>query len=288
MVDYTFIRKDVVKRVNVIEGVIEVISPLRIGAGKGDFDPASVARDQVLKDSRGIPVIPGSSWKGVFRSTGERIARERGLEVCSGVGRDNCLELRKLSNEFQQAIPKDKSKAIDLFWRYTCINCKTFGTMSVVGSARFLDSYPLKDEKGNYLFSLGSRTMVAISRTEGAAARRALVTVEFVEPGSKFNFKVIGQNLPNYVLGYLIKIMKWIHDGYVQIGGHKSRGFGLVKFERLTLKNEGVTKVGDEDKEVSVEYNKEFKGDEFFEKMRPLIEVFDSAKIPYPEGSLHK
>jgi CRISPR-associated protein, Csx7 family len=46
MVDYTFVRKDLTKRQTVIEGVLELQSPLRIGTGKSrGFDPASVARD---------------------------------------------------------------------------------------------------------------------------------------------------------------------------------------------------------------------------------------------------
>ncbi|QIW22827.1 CRISPR-associated RAMP protein [Sulfolobus sp. S-194] len=277
MVDYTFIRKDMIKRETVIEGILEVLSPLRIGVGKsGGMDPASIAKDTVLKDVNGVPVIPGSSWKGVFRSTGETILMARNITVCSGVGKNYCLNNYRKYDDFQDAIREsDINNALKIFWDYTCLNCKLFGTMSVIGAVKFLDSRAFE-------YKLGTRTMVAISRTEGAAARRALVQVEFVEPGSKFNFKLIGTNLPNYAIGYLLTIMKRIHDGYTQIGGHKSRGFGFVKFANLHLLNSGSKKIGEDDLQASLPDEIKAEGDKFFEEVKPYMEAFNNAKIQYP------
>lgn len=276
MVDYTFIRKDIIKRQTVIEGILELQSPLRIGVGKsGGMDPASIARDTVLKDTGGTPIIPGSSWKGVFRSEGERILRRKNLIVCSGVGKDYCLNNFRKYDDFQRSLTRDMDEAIRIFWNYTCLNCKLFGSMSVIGAVKFWDSKAIE-------FKLGTRTMIAISRTEGAVARGALVQVEFVEPGSKFTFKIMGNNLPNYAIGYLLTIMKNIHDGFVQIGGHKSRGFGFIRFVNLRFSDKGEKKIGDEDVSVSTQDEIKEEGDKFFEKMKPFMEAFNNAKIPYP------
>ena len=276
MVDYTFIRKDIIKRQTVIEGILELQSPLRIGVGKsGGMDPASIARDTVLKDTGGTPIIPGSSWKGVFRSEGERILRRKNLIVCSGVGKDYCLNNFRKYDDFQRSLTRDMDEAIRIFWNYTCLNCKLFGSMSVIGAVKFWDSKAIE-------FKLGTRTMIAISRTEGAVARGALVQVEFVEPGSKFTFKIMGNNLPNYAIGYLLTIMKNIHDGFVQIGGHKSRGFGFIRFVNLRFSDKGEKKIGDEDVSVSTQDEIKEEGDKFFEKIKPFMEAFNNAKIPYP------
>jgi len=276
LVDYTFIRKDIIKRQTVIEGILELQSPLRIGVGKsGGMDPASIARDTVLKDTGGTPIIPGSSWKGVFRSEGERILRRKNLIVCSGVGKDYCLNNFRKYDDFQRSLTRDMDEAIRIFWNYTCLNCKLFGSMSVIGAVKFWDSKAIE-------FKLGTRTMIAISRTEGAVARGALVQVEFVEPGSKFTFKIMGNNLPNYAIGYLLTIMKNIHDGFVQIGGHKSRGFGFIRFVNLRFSDKGEKKIGDEDVSVSTQDEIKEEGDKFFEKMKPFMEAFNNAKIPYP------
>jgi len=277
LVDYTFIRKDLVKRTVIIDGEVVTLAPLRIGVGRGgSLDPTSIVRDTVLKDHNGKPVIPGSSWKGIFRSTGERLLSSKNVEVCSGVGHDNCLRKRGLEDDFQKLLKGNNiSEALEMFWRKTCLNCKLFGTMGVVGNLRFLDSVAIN-------YTLGVRTMVAISRTEGAAARGALVQVEYVEPGSTFTFKLIGYNLPSYAIGYIVSIIKTINDGLTQVGGHKSRGFGFVKFSKLKFTNIGENKVGEED--VKVDLNSaEGDGDKFFELMKPFMEVFQNAKIPYPE-----
>jgi CRISPR-associated RAMP protein (TIGR02581 family) len=276
LVDYTFIRKDIIKRQTVIEGILELQSPLRIGVGKsGGMDPASIARDTVLKDTGGTPIIPGSSWKGVFRSEGERILRRKNLIVCSGVGKDYCLNNFRKYDDFQRSLTRDMDEAIRIFWNYTCLNCKLFGSMSVIGAVKFWDSKAIE-------FKLGTRTMIAISRTEGAVARGALVQVEFVEPGSKFTFKIMGNNLPNYAIGYSLTIMKNIHDGFVQIGGHKSRGFGFIRFVNLRFSDKGEKKIGDEDVSVSTQDEIKEEGDKFFEKIKPFMEAFNNAKIPYP------
>jgi len=279
MPNYSFIDKSIIRRTSIIEGEVIAVSPLRIGAGKESFDPTSLARDPILKDRDGRPIIPGSSWKGVFRSAGERILRfKKNVEVCSGVGKDYCLNNYRKAKDFDSAIRSgNMEEALRIFWDHTCLNCKLFGTMSVMSNVRFLDSLPIS-------YSLNSRAMVAISRTEGAAARGALVTVEYVEPGSKFTFKLIGSNLPNYAIGYLVTIMKNIHDGLVQIGGHKSRGFGFVKFGKLKFLDAGKErKIGDEDLQVNIGESVEGEGDSFFNKMKPFMEVFENVKIPYPK-----
>ncbi|QPG48918.1 CRISPR-associated RAMP protein [Saccharolobus solfataricus] len=277
MVNYTFIDKRVIKRTTMIEGDVETVSPLKIGGGKDNFDPSSLAKDSILKDVEGRPIIPGSSWKGIFRSTGERILRLRNIEVCSGIGKDYCLNNNRKERDFNSALKENVDQALEIFWDYTCLNCKVFGTMSVIGAVRFLDSLPIS-------YSLNTRSMIAISRTEGAVARRALVTVEYVDVGSKFSFKMMGYNLPNYAIGYLITIMKNIHDGFTQVGGHKSRGFGFVKFGKVKFTDLGEKRIGDEDIQVKdvgdlVEGN----GDEFFGRMKPFMEAFNNAKIPYPK-----
>ncbi|MCX8169869.1 MAG: RAMP superfamily CRISPR-associated protein, partial [Candidatus Methanomethyliaceae archaeon] len=65
----------------------------------------------------------------------------------------------------------------------------------------------------------------------------ALYTTEYIEPGAKFRFSITCRNLPNYALGLLALVIERINDGYIKIGGFKSRGFGAVKIEELKFKN---------------------------------------------------
>ncbi|RLI75665.1 CRISPR-associated RAMP protein, partial [Archaeoglobales archaeon] len=79
----------------------------------------------------------------------------------------------------------------------------------------------------------------AIDRRTGAVYRGALYQVEFVEPGARFRFFIRATNLPNYSIGLLAKILRMINEGWVRLGGFKTRGFGKVKVENLSLKVRG-------------------------------------------------
>ncbi|MCG3109165.1 hypothetical protein L3N51_01455 [Metallosphaera sp. J1] len=269
------IRKDVIKRVVKFEGVLRADSPVAVGTG--ERGPLK----EVIKDVDGRPYIPGSSWKGVFRSAGERIARARGLRVCSGLTNDNCLKNQRLDRTFMDQLRRDVEEAKGTIWNHTCINCKIFGTMSVLAQVRFLDSISTD-------FKINTRAMIAISRKDGAVAGRALVTLEYVDVGSHFPFTLYTYNLPNYALGYLVRIMEGIHTHVVQVGGNKSRGFGFLSFERLSMKvmegDPALPRLDDDDVQVNLDVSKleNLSGDDFFKITSPLKEAFNNARISYP------
>ncbi|QOJ78808.1 CRISPR-associated RAMP protein [Infirmifilum lucidum] len=286
---YIFLRKDVVKRRVTVSATLVAESPLRVGSGQGETDPASPAKLQLLK-LNGVPVIPGSSWKGLFRSTGERVARGRGLRVCSGLSKENCVR-EGIKDELQEYLKEGEFwEALALAWDKLCLNCKLFGTMSVRSQLTFKDSV-LKGAR------TGVRTIVAISRTEGAVARGALATVEYVEPGAEIPLEVLGTNLPNYALGYLVLILRELHTGGTQVGGFKSRGFGFVRVKDIEMRVEGgvreeggrivLEKVDEDpaDREVYVEKAlfSRLDAEKFFKYAEPLVEVFEHAEIKYPQ-----
>jgi len=111
-----------------------------------------------------------------------------------------------------------------------CLLDLIFGGPSILSHVRFGDSLPLNEAR------LGYRTMVAIDRRTGTARRGALFSVEYVEPGAEFGFRLVATNLPNYALGLLAEVLRDINDGVVRIGGLKSRGFGRVEFRELRVR----------------------------------------------------
>ncbi|BDC17508.1 CRISPR-associated RAMP protein Csx7 [Acidianus sp. HS-5] len=275
----TFLHEELIRRVE-IKGVVRNDSPIRVGS-RDTVDFTSTARVQLLKNSSGVPYIPGSTWKGVFRSTGEAIARKRGLYTCTGLTRETCVD--KIPN-FQDIISSNVEEAKKLFWEKTCINCKVFGAQSVISAVYFFDSYPLD-------YKIGVKTIIAVSRENGAVAKGALGTAEYIEPNSTFTFLMLGENLPNYAIGYILSIMKALHGGVYQVGGYKSRGFGFVNFAKVELRVSHYTeKSGSgnslsplDDFDLKADYTPgEMNGDEFFNKNSSLIEVFNHAGIKYP------
>jgi len=235
----------------VVEGYLVNDSPLRVGAGRepplGSTVDLAVLR--VAIGGRKVPYIPGSSLKGVFRSTAMQLALAKGLHVCSGLSGYTCMDQEftehggiTLMGYVQDRLRVgDVMEAIRAFHEKACLLCKMFGSPSFTGHVVFSDAYPL-DERGEIVeVPIGVRTGIAIDRRTGAVHAGALYQVEYVEPGARFRFTIAATNLPNYALGLLLKALRLLHEGWVRVGGFKTRGFGRVHVEDLRMSIWGPT-----------------------------------------------
>jgi CRISPR-associated RAMP protein (TIGR02581 family) len=293
----------VVIREVVLEGYLVTESPLRIGVGRES--PLGSAVDlavlRINLNGKLVPYIPGSSLKGVFRSTAIQLANRKGLTVCSGLSKGTCMDLRypefdgkTLLEKIQEEIRnRNYRRAIELFHEKACLLCKVFGAPSFTGHSEFNDSYPI-NEKGEVLDApVGVRTGIAINRRTGAVHMGALYQVEYVEPGARFRFSIRTTNLPNYALGLLAKILRMVNEGWVRVGGFKTRGFGELRVEGLRFAASGPTVQGskllavdEKDKEVdlsgdvsSTQRGLETSGENAWRVLAKLEEVWDNANL---------
>jgi CRISPR-associated RAMP protein (TIGR02581 family) len=293
----------VITREVVFEGSFVAESPLRIGVGRES--PLGSAVDlavlRINLNGKLVPYIPGSSLKGVFRSTAIQLANRKGLTVCSGLSKGTCMDLRypefdgkTLLDKIQEEIRnRNYRRAIELFHEKACLLCKVFGAPSFTGHSEFNDSYPI-NEKGEVLDApVGVRTGIAINRRTGAVHMGALYQVEYVEPGARFRFSIRTTNFPNYALGLLAKILRMINEGWVRVGGFKTRGFGELRVEGLRFAASGLTVQGskllavdEKDKEVdlsgdisSTQRRLEASGENAWRVLAKLEEVWDSVKL---------
>jgi len=233
-----------------LTGVVRIEEPLRIGAGKGE-GLTSLTDLPILKISVGeeeVPVIPGSSWKGVIRSRVEAYLRTHGKHVCGGPG-DTCMDRDKLGKriEMLQKSPSEENRIriIEMLSQELCMACKIFGAPSYASKVFISDSFPVKmgDRRA---FSVGIKPGIAIDRRTGAARRGAFYHVEFIEPGSLFTFEIVCRNLPNYALGLIAKAILDLNSGLLRLGGFKTRGFGRISFPELRHEVSGL--VGESDR----------------------------------------
>lgn len=281
-----------------LSGYLVADSPIRIGSGREPPLGSSVdlAVVRIKLGDKDVPYIPGSSVKGVFRSAATAISLEKGLEVCSGLGRETCMTKVRIDNVslleyIQNLLRRGKSfEAIKTFHEKACLLCKIFGAPSFTGHIEFDDGYPIIN--GEILdVPVRVKTGIAIDRRTGAVYRGALYQVEFVDPGAKFRFNVRATNLPNYALGLLAKILRMVDEGWIRLGGFKTRGFGRVKINNLSFKVRGETdertlKPLDEfDSEVELKNAENSNGwlityeDSAWKALRLLEEVWDRADI---------
>ncbi|MEM3661056.1 MAG: CRISPR-associated RAMP protein Csx7 [Thermoproteota archaeon] len=237
-------------RETILEGYLTNISPLRIGSGQEPPLGATVdlAVLRIPYEGKLVPYIPGSSLKGIFRSQATAIAKSVGLNVCTGLSKETCMDLKEIRDPDlgEQKLGDyvalklrhgDSKNAMKSFWENACLMCKVFGSPGYAGKLHFSDAYPISKDGTLLPVRLGARTGIAIDRRTGAMMKHALYTVEYVEPGSRFRFNIWCKNLPNYVLGLLGVILRMSNHGQIRIGGFKTRGFGEVRVEDLKFRN---------------------------------------------------
>ncbi len=219
------------------------LEPLRIGAGKAKA-PSELIDLPVLRIHIGgetVPVIPGSSLKGVFRSYMDVFIRSYGGYTCEPFGRSSCMhQLRqRYRNVIDGSIEAGRyDKLTIIYWSGLCLSCKVFGATQYRSRIYFHDLYP----SGSY--SIGYKTGVAIDRKRGTVARGALYHVEYIEPGAVFPGRITIDTVPNYVMGLIAIAINEINEGRVKIGGFKTRGFGRVRLEDIAIKITPYTELG--------------------------------------------
>ena len=233
-----------------IEGFLVNIEPIHVGTGKepplgATVDQAFIRISYKEHDS---PYIPGSSLKGLFRSYATAIAKNKGMDACSGLAKQTCMDIKSprnpdfgeisLGSFIEKELREGNTiKAMEEFYESACLMCKVFGSPSYAGRVFFEDAYPIDREGKIIPFRFGARTGIAIDRRTGAVMGHALYTVEYVEPGARFKMRIKCANIPNYALGILAMVLRMIDRGEIKIGGFKSRGFGSVRIEDLRFRN---------------------------------------------------
>lgn len=134
-------------------------------------------------------LIPGSSWKGVFRHRVEAILSVLGIPE---------IEVAALLGYLFGSLEGGR------------------------GVLAFSDSYA---EEGVTL----TRSHVAIDRFTGGAQDGLLYSVEAIAPGATLDLTIgVHDGVGEAVVGLLWHVARDLHDGLIGVGGHSTRGYGSV------------------------------------------------------------
>ncbi|ROO59617.1 CRISPR/Cas system CSM-associated protein Csm3 (group 7 of RAMP superfamily) [Micromonospora sp. Llam0] len=187
---------------------LQIVDGLLIGGGKQD--KAAVSRTR-----RGQPIVPGSAWKGVFRSRIEYILRslhgdEPPAEVLCPVD-DRCDGVERL-----------------------CWVCHLFGTPGRRGLLAFRDSVIETP-------TTAGRTQVGIDRVTGGARDQLLFSsrpvvdgtltlrIDSLDPDGRHGpVDAVGPT-PGWARTVLSHVLRDLDDGLIGIGSRVSRGLGGVR-----------------------------------------------------------
>ena len=224
----------------VINGKVVMDTGLHIGSGEDSFETDAL----VIKDAYGKPYIPGSSFKGILRSTVERIVPNLdGYRTCALIKGANCVTVNEAKKEQFKARLKgdEEGDPLDLI----CDACKLFGSTAVASKIKIPDLYVSEP----WVESFEKRDGVGIDRDTETAAEGAKFDYEVVPSQTEFDFVMICENLDERDKFLLAIGLAEMQSGMVSLGGNKSRGLGAF---RLVI--EEVAHLDFENKESLVKY----------------------------------
>lgn len=173
----------------VLSATFEIVDAVHIGTG------TTRKRAADYRARSGMPLIPGSTWKGIFRSRAGYILRTRFGADIACCQQDGCA---------------------------TCLLCDLFGSTARRGRLAFADS-PIHDAKP------AIQPHVAIDRVSGGS-RDKLLFSQHVVGGGKLTLQVraLGTVSPWERLLQL-HVIRDIDDGLLGVGGGAMRGHGTLR-----------------------------------------------------------
>jgi len=192
----------------------------RIGSGRSN-EPVGTDLP-VIKDAPGKPFIPGSSLKGVLRTYVESVVRAvypaNRKAVCLPVGPDAgwCLSPSEVESL------RDQDQAI---YDQSCWVCQAFGSPWFSSKIQVRDALVTAMSFTQYQVRDG----VAIDRDTQTAADGFKYDYEVVPAQTRFTVSILAENLTDAQIGMLCVGLRPFERREIGIGGHRSRGLGVVE-----------------------------------------------------------
>jgi CRISPR-associated RAMP protein (TIGR02581 family) len=229
----------------IITGKVVMDTGLHIGSGEDSFETDAL----VIKDAYGKPYIPGSSFKGILRSTVERIVPNiDGYRTCALIKGADCATVNEAKKDQFKARLKGDEEGNPR--NLICDTCKLFGSTAIASKIKIPDIYVSELWTGVF----EKRDGVGIDRDTETAAEGAKFDYEVVPSQTEFDFEMICENL-NERDKFLLAIgLREMQSGVASLGGHRSRGLGAF---RLII--DKISLLDFEDRESFKTYLKEHK-----------------------------
>ncbi|HLC15648.1 MAG TPA: CRISPR-associated RAMP protein Csx7 [Thermodesulfovibrionia bacterium] len=216
------------KKKYLFKGKLKLKTALHIGRGKINVTNTD---SPVVRTPDGLPFIPGSSFKGSFRSAVEKIAISvpnitscqliEESTTCPGVNQKSFTDRKDGMNE---------KKLIDALEKELCNTCKLFGSPYSASKIIFHDLMMV-----DWAGVTQIRDGVVIDRDSERAIDKLKYDFEVVPPDSVFNMEIWLDNPSTTELGLTCIGINEFVSGMGYVGGVKSRGLGHCEITNLQV-----------------------------------------------------
>lgn len=214
-----------------LRGQLITRTALHIGAGGSLLVGSS--DNPIVRDVNNLPYIPGSSFKGVLRSTIESIVRsvspgaKQEPWACDPLN-DPCVKAEDVAGLDEEQISRRIEHGTNNGGQ-SCTVCRLFGSPWLASKVKVADLYLREGE--SWLGRVEVRDGVAIDRDTETASGGRKYDFEVVPRETAFDLYVRVDNASNEELGLLFLGLREFTSGGAWIGGNTSRGLGLVQIE---------------------------------------------------------
>ena len=203
----------------VFTGNLKLKSAMHIGGGninlRGTDSP-------VVLTPEGEPFIPGSSFKGVFRSTVEKLVGVIPSQTTCFLSEGNCPTANQDTfNNRRRKSNWSEAKLVAILDKELCDTCKLFGSPFSASKIFFSDLYV--DE---WAEATQVRDGVAIDRDSERAVDGLKYNYEVVSVGSIFKVEIVLEDPSATDLCLACMGLNEFASGMGGIGGMRSRGLG--------------------------------------------------------------
>lgn len=229
----------------IITGILRMKTALSVGSRISLLPAGSDL--PVMKTPEGVPLIPGSSLKGVVRAYVERLLRtmdelkhthngER-LWACDPLDdQHRCIKAARKQELLEQA-EKNDARFTELVWKESCTACRLFGSQWLASRVSFQDAMLVNRDRMLRLAEV--RDGVGIDRDLGTAKTRIKYDFETVPPGGEFGLKIIVENAEEWEVGLLFLALEAVRKGELPVGGKSTRGPGWGELVDLKVQKIG-------------------------------------------------
>lgn len=234
-------------------GVLALRTALHVGSSWGE---GSASDSPVIRTPDGAPFIPGSSFKGAFRSTVEKMALTAGLTSCGLLEGNGCIGAQGKEMDAFNKLRRDSSWSGDRYLAELdarlCDTCQLFGSQYAASRIFFSDLLPPPEDK-LAASMIQVRDGVAIDRDSEKAVDRLKYDYEVVAPAQTFLLNILlelpqdeeaaqqeqdaeaGPRPHRYDLALTCLGVSEYVSGFGRIGGKKSRGLGACDLRSLAI-----------------------------------------------------
>jgi len=228
------IRPPALERGYLFTGVLALQTALHIG---GSWTVGSPSDSPVIRTPDGLPFIPGSGFKGAFRSTVEKLALAAGLQSCGLLQGQGCIgaqgeEQRSFNDQWRN---RSQDEAyLSAINQGLCDTCRLFGSPYAASRIYFSDLLPPEgDSQAASMIQV--RDGVAIDRDSEKAVDRLKYDYEVVGPAQTFQVSIMLESPTDDDLALTCLGLSEYVAGLGHVGGKRSRGMGACRIEKLTI-----------------------------------------------------